>query len=1581
MPAQTVPRTRRMTLEVQPLEDRLALATLTVTNLLDDTALGNGVSLREAVRSIFQGSNLNTDVVPVGAYGSGDTILFAASLAGQTIAVNVADSSGTFGPSAFAITKPVAILGDSAQGITITRNTTAVNSLRFFDVLPTGKLTLQSVSLVGGLAQAGDGGFGGGGAAGIGGAIFNRGTLVLNAVTLNGNQAVGGAGLVRGSPFGGGGGVGSNGVNGSGNVGGAGGGPNGGAGSSGSGAPGGFGGGGGAGGSSFGNGGSGGFGGGGGLGGNGGGGVGGYGGGGGSGFQGSGNGGFGGGNAVGTQFAAGGAGGGAAMGGAIFNAGGTVNLTNVTLSNNSAQSGSGGISSAQSGSALGGAFYNLNGTVTAINNTFAGNLLTVGTTGAANGVGPTGGDVYNHQFVGSGIPGSGNAAVVTLLNNILASTTGTVNGLANNGGTLDGSSTGNVVTQTNLGSGYTQTTTALLALSPLANNGGPVATVAIASTSVARDAGTVTGAPTVDARGELRSVSSGVIDVGAFEYKIPQAITFNPPSTTTYGSAFSLTATGGGSGNPVALTLVSGPATLVGTMLTITDVGTIVVRADQAGDEQYAAGTVTRTITANKAPLTYTADPASRQYGAANPTLSGNVSGFVFTDTQNSATTGTLTFTTPATATSNVGSYAISGGGLAANKYNFVQAAANATALSVTPAPLTITANDKARTYGAANPIFTATFTGLLNGDQPTVVSGLTLTTTATATSAVGNYTITAANGTATNYAITHQNGMLAVDPAPLTISADPKTRTYGAANPTLTATFTGLMNGETSAVVSGLSLTTSATAASGVGSYAIAASGGTASNYAITHQNSTITVTSAPLTIRADDLARLYGAANPTLTATFTGLVNGDTPSVVSGLVLSTPATPASPVGTFAIVPSGATAANYAISFANGTLTINRAPLAVTALDQSRTYGQANPLLTFTATGLVNGETAATALTGSLASVGPTAAVGAHPITIGTLAAANYAITFQNGTLTVSAAPLTITANDATRLYGQANPTLTATVTGLMNGETAAVVSGLVLSTTATPSSSVGSYAITAANGTASNYSITFQNGTLTVTPAPLTITADPKTRTYGAANPALTATFTGLVNGDTSAVVTGLQLSTAAESRSAAGAYPIAVGQGRADNYVVTFVPGTITVTPAQLVIRAADRSMTVSRSIPALSTTFDGFVNGDGPSVVTGLRLSTSATADSPVGDYPIVPSGGTAANYAITHTPGTLTIRPASPTLVGFPQIGVGAGLGGGGVQLLNPDSSARFSVTPFGDAFMGGVRTAAADFNGDGIADLVVGTGPGSATRVRVLDGTTQSELFAIDPFEASFKGGVYVAAGDVTGDGVADLVITPDEGGGPRARVFRGGDFQQVADFFGINDVNFRGGARAALGDVTGDSVADLIVAAGFGGGPRVAVFDGAKLTAQGQLPDQSLTRWESWKPTGDFLAFEPALRNGVFVAAGDLNADGFAEVVAGGGPGGGPRVSSFDGRVLIENGATVRTADFFAGDVTNRGGVRVATRNLDGDGRADLVAGAGAGAGSRVTAYTGRALAAAPPAELFGREVFPGFSGGVFVG
>jgi hypothetical protein len=173
-----------------------------------------------------------------------------------------------------------------------------------------------------------------------------------------------------------------------------------------------------------------------------------------------------------------------------------------------------------------------------------------------------------------------------------------------------------------------------------------------------------------------------------------------------------------------------------------------------------------------------------------------------------------------------------------------------------------------------------------------------------------------------------------------------------------------------------------------------------------------------------------------------------------------------------------------------------------------------------------------------------------------------------------------------------------------------------------------------------------------------------------------------------------------------------------------------------------------------------------------------------------------------------------------------------------------------------------------------------------------------------------------VAAADLTGDGQAEIVAGADEGGGPRVVVFDGSTVSGTAtpttldDFLAIDDSNFRGGVRLALGDINGDGTADLLVGAGFGGGPRIAAFDGASL-AQGQQV----------KLFPDFFAFEQGLRNGAYVSVGDVNGDGCGDLVFGAGPGGGPRVLELDGKTALA-GQQDQLASFFAGDPSSREGV-----------------------------------------------------------
>jgi hypothetical protein len=316
------------------------------------------------------------------------------------------------------------------------------------------------------------------------------------------------------------------------------------------------------------------------------------------------------------------------------------------------------------------------------------------------------------------------------------------------------------------------------------------------------------------------------------------------------------------------------------------------------------------------------------------------------------------------------------------------------------------------------------------------------------------------------------------------------------------------------------------------------------------------------------------------------------------------------------------------------------------------------------------------------------------------------------------------------------------------------------------------------------------------------------------------------------------------------------------------------------------------------------------------------------------------------------------------------VGADAGVGPV-VKVFDRAGTRTGTFFAFDPAFTGGVRVATADVNGDHVEDVIAGTGPGAPARVRVFSGTDRAMLLDAPVLEG-FTGGVFVAAGDVTGDGLADLVVTPDQGGGPRVLVFRGGDYAPVASYFGITDPGFRGGARAAVGDVDGDGRADLVVAAGFGGGPRVAFWDGRTV-----LGTQA-------KLTNDIFVFDPVLRNGVYVAVADVNADGRGDLVFGAGPGGGPRVLVVSGQALLAAGGAEAVnhplANFFTGDVDARGGVRVGVDDLDGDGAPDVLTGAGSGS-SRVSAYRATSLAAGSAVTERDFFAFPGFNGGVFVG
>ena len=491
---------------------------------------------------------------------------------------------------------------------------------------------------------------------------------------------------------------------------------------------------------------------------------------------------------------------------------------------------------------------------------------------------------------------------------------------------------------------------------------------------------------------------------------------------------------------------------------------------------------------------------------------------------------------------------------------------------TVTPAPLTIIVDDKSKVYGAADPALTYQVTGLVNGDASSVVSGVVLSTTTGAAATAGTHPITVSGGTAVNYNVTDVDGTLTVSKAAsLTVTADAEGKVYGAADPSLTYTPSGtLYYGDTYAVISGVSLSTTTGAAATAGIHAITVTGGTAANYGVADVDGTLTVSKATsLTVTADAKGKVYGAADPTLTDTPSGtLYYGDIYSVISGVSLSTATGAAATVGTHAITVTGGTAANYTINDANGTLAVSQAPLSVTADDKGKVYGAADPTLTDTPSGtLYYGDTYAVISGVSLSTAtGAAATAGTHPITAAGGTAANYAITDVGGTLNVSQAPLSVMADNKGKVYGAADPSLTYTPSGtLYYGDTYSVISGVSLSTAFGAAATAGTHPITVTGGTSTNYAITDTGGTLTVSQAPLTVTADNKSKDYGAADPTLTYTASGMLYyGDTYSVISGISLSTATGATATAGTHPIIATGGIASNYAITDVNGTLTVAP---------------------------------------------------------------------------------------------------------------------------------------------------------------------------------------------------------------------------------------------------------------------------------------------------------------------------------------------------------------------------------------------------------------------------------
>ena len=537
-----------------------------------------------------------------------------------------------------------------------------------------------------------------------------------------------------------------------------------------------------------------------------------------------------------------------------------------------------------------------------------------------------------------------------------------------------------------------------------------------------------------------------------------------------------------------------------------------------------------------------------------------------------SGITPTYTVTDPAVAVQSAGVIHILGAGSTTITANFGPGEMATATLTVDKKMVTVTPDAKTKVYAQLNPEFTVSYGGLVNAETDFVFTNKpTVTTTATASSPVAKYAINASGATAKNYNFNYLPGVLTITPAALMVKAVDQSKLYGQANPALTLSYGGLAAQDDPASLNLQTVVaTTATAASPVDTYPISVTGlaGTA-NYTVSYTGGTLSVTPAPLNIKANDLERAQGQPNPVFTFTYTGFVNGDLAAgLTSAPIGSTTAVQTSPKGTYPITVTGAASPNYAINYTDGQLFVKGVQVIVYNDLPAVSYGDApfTPAAT-SETGLLPVFTSdnlnvAVIENGRVKII----AAGTANISAAFPSTNDFVAVTVSKPLVVAKRTLIVRADSKAKSYGQANPPLTASYEGFVNGETVAtaVSAPAILTTAATPLSPAGTYSINGSAASAQNYAIVYEEGVLTVIKATLTVTAENKSRAFGLDNPAFTFRYAGFVNAENESVIQIPPLATtAAVTNSPAGTYPITLSGAADENYTFNYVSGVLNIT----------------------------------------------------------------------------------------------------------------------------------------------------------------------------------------------------------------------------------------------------------------------------------------------------------------------------------------------------------------------------------------------------------------------------------
>jgi gliding motility-associated-like protein len=755
--------------------------------------------------------------------------------------------------------------------------------------------------------------------------------------------------------------------------------------------------------------------------------------------------------------------------------------------------------------------------------------------------------------------------------------------------------------------------------------------------------------------------------------KIDQTISFSALSAKTYGDAnFSLTATGGASGNTVTYASSNtAVATVSGSTVTIVGAGTTTITASQAGNANYSAATdVQQNLTVGKASQTISFSALSaKTYGDANfnLTATGGASG----NTVTYASSNTAVATVSGSTVTIVGAGTTTITASQAGNANYSAATDVQQSLTVGKAGQTISFSAlSANTYGDAN--FNLTATGGASGNAVTFTSSNTAVATVSGNTVTivgaGATNITASQAGNANYsAATDVQQNLTVGKASQIISFSAlSAKTYGDANFNLTATGGASAN----AVTYASSNTAVATVAGstvtivGAGTTNITASQAGNTNYsAATDVQQNLTIGKASQTISFSALAaKTYGDANFSLTATGGASGNAVTYASSNTAVATVSGSTVTIVGagTTNITASQAGNVNYnAAANVQQSLTVGKAnqTISFNALS-AKTYGDAN--FNLTATGGASGiavtftssNTAVATVSGNTVTI---VGAGTTTLTASQAGNANYnAAADASQTLTVTQKQLTASFTASNKNYdGNVTATITSrSLTGVLTADQANVslIGGSATFTTAAVGTgkTIAATGMTLSGTLASNYILYAITGaTADINPKPITVTADTKTKTYGDADPALTYAIPvgSLVGSD---AVTG---SLARSAGNGAGTYPIQIGTLTAgSNYTINYTGANLTIDKKVMTITADNKNRLFNLANPTLSVSYSGFVGiEDITSLSTLPTITTTAIGTSPVGSYPITASGAVANNYSFNYVTGTLTIAASSQAI--------------------------------------------------------------------------------------------------------------------------------------------------------------------------------------------------------------------------------------------------------------------------------------------------------------------------------------------